>query len=125
MDNSKLAQLFTTLGESTKIVDKQLYDEEGYLYFQRALNKQQIKELNQSIDELVKDLKPNDDVFDESGTLLIKQIQYLHIKEKKRLVWRISHLLLPIAQALTGEEDFNMLNVRSLRSLFARSFHSL
>ena len=60
----------------------QIYDDQGYVFIKKFINKETIDILNHKIDEIVSSTKIGDDIFDESGTGKVKQIQYLHKKDE-------------------------------------------
>jgi len=64
--------------------------------------------INSIIDSL--NLEPSENIFYESGTSKIKQIQYLHNYHEE--FQKIIEELRPIAQYLTGEKELNVLNMQ-------------
>lgn len=86
------------------------YKTEGYCVFKDFFEIETIKILNNTLDLLLQTLEVGPDVFDESSTGKIKQIQYLH---KKDLVFqKLVDALEPMAKVLTGQDDLEVLNVQ-------------
>ena len=89
---------------------KETYDKQGYEELRSFIDPNTVKEMNEVIDNLNKTLKPSETNFDESSTGKIKQIQYLHTHHK--IFADLLENLRPVAQALTGEEDLEVLNMQ-------------
>jgi phytanoyl-CoA hydroxylase len=89
-------------------MDKDTYDQYGYVIYPRLFSRELIDEANRIIDEL--DLKPCDTVFDEDGTGKIKQIQYLH--KYHEFFANMIETLRPYAVKLTGQKDLKVLNMQ-------------
>jgi len=89
---------------------EQQYSREGFVKFKSKLTSDAVVTLNNSLDKLVETLKPGDDVFEESSSGKIKQIQYLH--QKDDVFQNLVDNLMPIAKILSGETKFKVLNVQ-------------
>ena len=86
------------------------YTQEGFAKFKGKLSLDAVAILNNSLDKLVETLDVGDHVFEESSSGKIKQIQYLH---KKDVVFQnLVDNLAPIAEKLSGETKFKVLNVQ-------------
>lgn len=89
-------------------VKQQQYEELGYTEFRQFLSKERVEKINKIIDNL--NLVPSDEVFDESSTGKIKQIQYLYKYDEEFA--DLLQELRPIAQMLTGQADLDVLNMQ-------------
>jgi phytanoyl-CoA hydroxylase len=90
--------------------EKQFYDSNGFMVYPGFVTKEKIKQMNDVIDQLSGTLQISDEVFDESGTGKIKQIQYL---EKYDQVFKdLIEELRPVAERLIGETDLKVLNMQ-------------
>lgn len=90
----------------------EFYNNQGYVHLKKYFDDELIQAYNDAIDRILRDQNAtnNGEMFDESKTGKIKQIQYLHRKDYifQELVERLT----PIAQELTGAKDFKILNVQ-------------
>jgi phytanoyl-CoA hydroxylase len=93
-----------------KVINKQNYASNGFAVYKNFLNKENIKSLNDKISELEETLPISDTVFDEDGTGKIKQIQYLHKKDK--IFEELLTKIIPIGIDLLGHEQFSVLNMQ-------------
>lgn len=89
---------------------KQEYSEEGYTKYASFFTKDEIIRMNSIINVLQKTLPISDEVFDESKTGKIKQIQYLH---KKHIVFQeLLERMRTIGKELIGHNNFKVLNMQ-------------
>lgn len=92
------------------VKEVQEYDEKGYIYLPDVISLKNIELYNEIIDELCETLEIGEDVFDESGSGKIKQIQYLH--KKNKAFQELVDKLYPLARDLTKERELKVLNVQ-------------
>jgi phytanoyl-CoA hydroxylase len=88
----------------------QQYQSLGYSEFPQFLSPEKITLINAVIDKLQETLTPSDEVFDESGTGKIKQIQYLYKYDP--IFIELLTQLETIAIQLTGESQLDCLNMQ-------------
>lgn len=91
----------------------QNYDDEGYINIKKFINSDDIDEMNRKIDEIMCSTAISDEIFDESGTGKIKQIQYLHKKDK--IFEELVKKLIPLAEKLTKTENLSLDNVLNVQ----------
>lgn len=94
---------------------KFFYDNNGYVRFDGRFSKYQIEILNNTIDDIISSLGDSKDAydaeeFDESKTGKIKQLQYLHHRNK--IFQDLVDDIRIHAMILTGSEDLEVLNVQ-------------
>lgn len=89
---------------------KEQYHNLGFTEFRKFLSTERIDKLNTLIDTLQQELEPSDEVFDESQTGKIKQIQYLWKYDVE--FTNLLNDLRVLAQELTGEKELNVLNMQ-------------
>jgi phytanoyl-CoA hydroxylase len=86
------------------------YEDLGYTKYASYLTKERVAKLNEVVDKLEATLPISDEVFDESKTGKIKQIQYLHNKDK--IFQELLEDLKIIGKDLIGHENFTVLNMQ-------------
>jgi phytanoyl-CoA hydroxylase len=91
-------------------MNKEEYNNEGYTIQRQLFTIDQINKMNQIIDNLLLQLKVSDKVFDENGTGLIKQIQFLHHLDS--YFESIIDQLKPFVEYLIGDRNLNVLNMQ-------------
>lgn len=88
------------------------YIENGYCIYKNYIDKNKIKTYNNEIDRLqnILPIDNKNDIFDESNTGKIKQIQYLYLKSEifKELLYDMSK----IATNIFGNNDYIVLNMQ-------------
>lgn len=88
----------------------EVYNDQGYVALRKQISKEKIDKMNEIIDKLSTTLDPCEDVFDESGTGKIKQIQYLHKRDP--IFAELIEELRPLAKNLTGSKNVKVLNMQ-------------
>ena len=86
------------------------YNKLGYTIYKEYISNKRIDEINKEIDYLENTLPISNDVFDEDGTGKIKQIQYLHLKNK--ICNDLLNDMKKIAEKLIGHDNFSVLNMQ-------------
>lgn len=90
--------------------DKYNYEINGFVKLYNYLSDKYIEKINGIIDEMIKHIKIDDDVFDEDKTGKIKQIQYLH--KKNDIFIDLIDKMKPIIYKLLGHYDYHILNTQ-------------
>lgn len=85
------------------------YLRDGFILFKNVFDKDFIRDVHSKLDELSESLEISEEVFEEKGTKLIKQIQYLHQKDDifKEMIKRVQ----PLVSSLIGD-DASILNMQ-------------
>lgn len=84
-----------------------LNNDKKYVIYRKFLD---INKINEVVDELENTLPISDEVFDESKTGKIKQIQYLH--KKNKIFEELLEKIKPLAEKLFGHNDYYLLNMQ-------------
>lgn len=90
--------------------NRKFYNENGYMIYPEFVTSELVTKMNEVIDNLSKTLPISEEVFDESGTGKIKQIQFL--EKYDQIFVDLTEILRPIAEHLIGETDLTVLNMQ-------------
>ena len=89
---------------------KNEYDNLGYTKYKNYIADSFIIKINDTIDEMLKTIIINDEVFDEDKTGKIKQIQFLH--KRHEIFIELLELVKPIIDELLDNKKYNILNMQ-------------
>jgi phytanoyl-CoA hydroxylase len=86
------------------------YNDKGYTKYDQFINSEFVNKLNNTIDDILKNIEINDHVFDEDNTGKIKQIQYLHKKHDNFI--QLTEKVKPIINNILSNKEYKILNVQ-------------